>query len=145
MFATCKGLHCAGCKPQFSFLPLLIIVILCLKFQRTIGVILTDVIIGAAVFTGALMVMSMIVYAVMMRVLMPKGSTRNAIIYTSHPAQFFGAVEAHSGYKGDSEKGLDITTPVPIHVQSSIQVLSRPPYERGSNRQFQLPKGRDSR
>lgn len=142
---VCKGLHCAGCKPQFSIPGPVIAVIVCLIYRRQIGIILTDLIIGAAVFALAVMVLGAIVYPIMMRILMPHGSTRNAVLYTSDPARFFGAVEAHSGNQSSHQKGLANPTPDILPVSYNVEVLPREAYEWQETGQFKLPKRSDQR
>ena len=142
MFAVCKGLHCAGCKPQFSIPPGVIVVILCLIYRHTIGVILETLIIGAALTFIATGVLMAILYPILMRVLMPRTMYMSPAAVASLEAQYNGR-EVANGKRATRRQAIipDTRRPV-VDVSYSVEVLPRKAYEWQDQGQQQLSSRR---
>ena len=146
--AACKGLHCAGCKPQFSIPPGVIIVILCLIYRVQIEAIVTAIVlillIAAAVGVISFAVIAAIVYPIMMKWLMPRH-----VLFISPGAyvrqrQLAEARNVQAANPGNNQKRRVLLARNQIRSQNGFQVLPRTSYEWAEERQQQIPNRRNS-
>ena len=121
MFAVCKGLHCAGCKPQFSLPPSLIIVILCLIYRHTIGVILETLLLGAALTFVSMAVLMAILYPIMMRILMPRTMWMSPAAVEAQNAREIATRQARQSFDQAGRNGRRAF----VDVSYSVEVLPR--------------------
>jgi hypothetical protein len=138
MFAVCKGLHCAGCKPQFSIPVPVLVIILCLIFRSQIAIIVRDIIIGASVlFLGMALVMA-ITYPILMRILMPRVMYMSPAAVEAHNEREIANAQRATGRKAVIRAGQ---RPV-VDVSYSVEILPRTPHEWPENGQRNIPNRR---